>query len=178
MERRKFTREFKLEAVRLIKGRGVSYVQGPASHRIVLLPGCILHLVRRRDPSLSFREQRCVQNCSYCRIYAALIASSLAIDIPTVGIKAKERVDPIAIRACIETRRPDYAVIERAQAMPKQGASSGFKYGRSVGSLEAVIALCGIPRAEAVLIALTPIQGISASAEKVQPKAPMTSASQ
>src|SRR3954470_11408168 len=27
MERRKFTREFKLEAVRLIKGRGVSYVQ-------------------------------------------------------------------------------------------------------------------------------------------------------
>src|SRR6202050_4029471 len=30
MERRKFTREFKLEAVRLIKGRGVSYAQ--ASH--------------------------------------------------------------------------------------------------------------------------------------------------
>ena len=27
MERRKFTREFKLEAVRLIKERGVSYVQ-------------------------------------------------------------------------------------------------------------------------------------------------------
>jgi transposase len=27
MERRKFTREFKLEAVRLIKNRGVSYVQ-------------------------------------------------------------------------------------------------------------------------------------------------------
>jgi transposase-like protein len=27
MERRKFTREFKLEAVRLIKHRGVSYAQ-------------------------------------------------------------------------------------------------------------------------------------------------------
>jgi transposase-like protein len=27
MERRKFTREFKFEAVRLIKDRGVSYVQ-------------------------------------------------------------------------------------------------------------------------------------------------------
>ncbi len=27
MERRKFTREFKLEAVRLIKERGVSYMQ-------------------------------------------------------------------------------------------------------------------------------------------------------
>ena len=32
MERRKFRREFKLEAVRLIKDRGVSYVQ-PGGHR-------------------------------------------------------------------------------------------------------------------------------------------------
>jgi transposase-like protein len=31
MERRKFTREFKLEAVRLIKDRGVSYVQANGS---------------------------------------------------------------------------------------------------------------------------------------------------
>jgi transposase-like protein len=30
MERRKFTREFKLEAVRLIKERGVSYAQASA----------------------------------------------------------------------------------------------------------------------------------------------------
>ena len=29
--------------------------------------------------------------------------------------------------------------------MPKQGASSGFKYGRAVGALEAAIALSGIP---------------------------------
>jgi transposase-like protein len=29
MERRKFTREFKLEAVRLIKERGVSYMNSP-----------------------------------------------------------------------------------------------------------------------------------------------------
>ena len=34
MERRKFTREFKLEAVRLIKERGVSYAQAVAG------PGC------------------------------------------------------------------------------------------------------------------------------------------
>jgi transposase-like protein len=33
MERRKFTREFKLEAVRLIKNRGVSYVQ--ASQHVI-----------------------------------------------------------------------------------------------------------------------------------------------
>jgi Holliday junction resolvasome RuvABC endonuclease subunit len=68
-----------------------------------------------------------------------------AIDIPTVGIGAKERVDPIAIRVWIDEHRPQHALIERAQAMPKQGASSGFKYGRAIGAIEAVIACCGIP---------------------------------
>jgi crossover junction endodeoxyribonuclease RuvC len=29
--------------------------------------------------------------------------------------------------------------------MPKQGASSGFKYGRAVGAIEAVIVCCAIP---------------------------------
>ena len=29
--------------------------------------------------------------------------------------------------------------------MPKQGASSGFKYGRAVGALEATIVLCAVP---------------------------------
>jgi Crossover junction endodeoxyribonuclease RuvC len=60
-----------------------------------------------------------------------------AIDIPTVGDGAKERVDVIAVREWIERHKPDLALIERAQAMPRQGASSGFKYGRATGSLEA-----------------------------------------
>jgi crossover junction endodeoxyribonuclease RuvC len=68
-----------------------------------------------------------------------------AIDIPVVDLKARERVDTQAIRAWLELHRPVHAVIERAQAMPKQGASSGFKYGRAVGAIEATIALCGIP---------------------------------
>jgi crossover junction endodeoxyribonuclease RuvC len=68
-----------------------------------------------------------------------------AIDIPVTGLKAKERVDVLAIRTWIAAQQPDHALIERAQAMPKQGASSGFKYGRSVGAIEAVIALCGVP---------------------------------
>jgi hypothetical protein len=38
MERRKFTREFKLEAVRLIKDRGVSYVQASQHSPATLLP--------------------------------------------------------------------------------------------------------------------------------------------
>jgi Holliday junction resolvasome RuvABC endonuclease subunit len=68
-----------------------------------------------------------------------------AIDIPTVGTGAKERIDVLALRTWIQTYRPDRAGIERAQAMPKQGASSGFKYGRATGALEAVLACCEIP---------------------------------
>jgi crossover junction endodeoxyribonuclease RuvC len=68
-----------------------------------------------------------------------------AIDIPVAGVGAKERVDVLALRAWIATHQPHYALIERAQAMPKQGASSGFKYGRAVGAIEGVIACCEIP---------------------------------
>jgi crossover junction endodeoxyribonuclease RuvC len=68
-----------------------------------------------------------------------------AIDIPTVGTGAKERVDAAAIRNFVDRHKPVRALIERAQAMPKQGASSGFKYGRAVGAIEAAIALSEIP---------------------------------
>ena len=68
-----------------------------------------------------------------------------AIDIPVAGVGAKERVDVLALRTWIEQHAPQHALIERAQAMPKQGASSGFKYGRAIGAIEAVIACCEIP---------------------------------
>jgi crossover junction endodeoxyribonuclease RuvC len=67
------------------------------------------------------------------------------IDIPVVGTGAKERVDVAAIRNFLDRHKPVCALIERAQAMPRQGASSGFKYGRAVGAIEAAIALCSIP---------------------------------
>jgi crossover junction endodeoxyribonuclease RuvC len=67
-----------------------------------------------------------------------------AIDIPIIGTKAKERVDGLAIRDWIAQHVPQHAAIERAQAMPKQGASSGFKYGRAVGAIESVIECCEI----------------------------------
>jgi Holliday junction resolvasome RuvABC endonuclease subunit len=68
-----------------------------------------------------------------------------AIDVPVIGTNAKERVDAIAIRAWVSQHDVQHAFIERAQAMPKQGSSSGFKYGRAVGAIEAAIALSGIP---------------------------------
>jgi crossover junction endodeoxyribonuclease RuvC len=68
-----------------------------------------------------------------------------AIDIPVIGVGAKERVDVQTIRDWIAQHAPQHAFIERAQAMPRQGASSGFKYGRAVGAIEAVITCCAIP---------------------------------
>ena len=68
-----------------------------------------------------------------------------AIDIPVAGVGAKEPVDILTLRAWLVTHQPQHALIERAQAMPKQGASSGFKYGRAVGAIEGVIACCEIP---------------------------------
>jgi crossover junction endodeoxyribonuclease RuvC len=68
-----------------------------------------------------------------------------AIDIPVTGVGARERVDVLAIRTWITAHQPQHALIERAQAMPKQGASSGFKYGRAAGAIEAVLTCCEIP---------------------------------
>jgi crossover junction endodeoxyribonuclease RuvC len=75
------------------------------------------------------------------------VASQLvdAIDIPVIGVGAKERVDVQAIRDWIAHHAPQHAFIERAQAMPKQGASSGFKYGRAIGAIEAAVTCCAIP---------------------------------
>ena len=54
MERQKFTREFKLEAVRLIKDRGVSYVQ--ASQDLNVHPSQLRDWVKKlsEDPQHAF----------------------------------------------------------------------------------------------------------------------------
>ena len=68
-----------------------------------------------------------------------------AIDLPVIGVKAKQRIDVLALRNWIQQHRPDHAYIERGQAHPHQGASSGFKFGRGCGAIEAVIQLLEIP---------------------------------
>jgi crossover junction endodeoxyribonuclease RuvC len=68
-----------------------------------------------------------------------------AIDLPVVGTKAKQRIAVLALRDWILRHKPEHAYIERGQAMPRQGASSGFKYGRGCGAIEAVIQLLEIP---------------------------------
>ena len=47
-----------------------------------------------------------------------------ATDIPLTGIKAKQRVDTIALKNWITQHAPQHAYIERGQAMPRQGSSA------------------------------------------------------
>lgn len=68
-----------------------------------------------------------------------------AIDLPTTGEKAKRRIDAGQFFRWVVAMRPDHAFIERAQAMPKQGSSSGFLYGRAVGALEAIVQCANVP---------------------------------
>ena len=68
-----------------------------------------------------------------------------AIDLPVVGVKARQRIDVLGLKDWIQRHQPDYAFIERGQAHPHQGASSGFKFGRGCGALEATIQLLEIP---------------------------------
>jgi len=67
------------------------------------------------------------------------------VNMPTTGSDRKRRVDAIAVAEWITAHGPSQAFVERAQALPRQGASSGFSYGRSVGVVEAVVALHRIP---------------------------------
>ncbi len=66
------------------------------------------------------------------------------LDVPTIGEDAKRRVWAMPLLEWLYERRPDVAYIERAQAMPDQGATSGFIYGRAVGALEMAVLASGI----------------------------------
>jgi crossover junction endodeoxyribonuclease RuvC len=65
----------------------------------------------------------------------------VAEDIPTAG--GEVDVDTLVRR--VREMQPALAIIERANAMPKQGVSSTFKYGVAYGSLRAVVALSNVP---------------------------------
>src|SRR5215472_6383205 len=65
----------------------------------------------------------------------------VAEDIPTAG--GEVDVDTLVRR--VREMQPALAIIERANAMPKQGVSSTFKYGVAYGALRTVVALCNIP---------------------------------
>jgi crossover junction endodeoxyribonuclease RuvC len=67
-----------------------------------------------------------------------------AIDLPVAGLGAGARIDVLAVCTWIKHHNPQHAYVERGMAMPRQGASSGYKFGRGVGAIEAAIACSGV----------------------------------
>lgn len=67
-----------------------------------------------------------------------------AMALPTAGEGPKRRIDASALKGWLRLYKPQVAFVERAQAMPKQGSSSGFIYGRATGYIEATILCCDI----------------------------------
>jgi hypothetical protein len=70
-------------------------------------------------------------------------------DVPTLetirNAKAKRSVDIAALRQLVIDLAPTHAVIERVGAMPKQGTSSMFSFGRTVGVIEGVLGALQVP---------------------------------
>ena len=59
--------------------------------------------------------------------------------------RAKRSVNAPALAWLIREFAPSHAIVERVGAMPGQGVSSMFSFGRSLGVIEGVLAALGIP---------------------------------
>jgi len=68
-----------------------------------------------------------------------------AADMPTMMLKGRARVMPGGVVDLIVDWKPDQIALEDVAAMPGQGVTSMFSFGRSVGILEGVIAALGYP---------------------------------
>lgn len=71
------------------------------------------------------------------------------VDMPVIEIerggKAKREISPHFVAAAIRDFKPNVAWIEKVGAMPGQGVSSMFQFGRGVGMIEGVLAGLSVP---------------------------------
>lgn len=71
------------------------------------------------------------------------------VDMPIVavkrGTKTKNEISAQMLASIVRARRVDRAVLEKVGAMPGQGVSSMFAFGRGVGAIEGVLAALQIP---------------------------------
>ena len=71
------------------------------------------------------------------------------VDMPTVEVKRnnklKREVSAQLVAAIVIKRHAEAAFLERVNAMPGQGVTSVFSFGRSTGILEGVLAAYDIP---------------------------------
>lgn len=70
-------------------------------------------------------------------------------DMPVLTVerngKAKREIDLAALVALIENHRPAFAVVEHVGAMPGQGVSSMFAFGKGFGAILGVLAALRVP---------------------------------
>lgn len=70
------------------------------------------------------------------------MVNRLAVDdVPVAG----GEINGYELARLIRMHRPTMAVIEAVHAMPKQGVSSSFNFGRSYGEVRGVVSACEIP---------------------------------
>jgi crossover junction endodeoxyribonuclease RuvC len=68
-----------------------------------------------------------------------------AIDLPVVGDGPKRRLDAVTFAHWLSGHAPTHVFIEAGRAMPRQGVTSMFRYGRVCGAVEGIVAACRIP---------------------------------
>ena len=59
-----------------------------------------------------------------------------AIKMPTLQINNKKIIDILTIKKQLNMIKIDISVIEKVHAMPRQGVTSSFQFGRSFGAIE------------------------------------------
>lgn len=69
----------------------------------------------------------------------------LATEIPVIGEGANRRLNMASFADILAQFQIDHAVIEDVSAMPKQGVSSMFRFGRAAGSVEGALAALKVP---------------------------------
>ena len=62
----------------------------------------------------------------------------LALRMPTVTIYGKKIIDTKKIATELQSHPIDVSIIEKVHAMPRQGVTSSFQFGRSFGALESL----------------------------------------
>jgi hypothetical protein len=78
------------------------------------------------------------------QIAGAVVLISV-IDLPIMGEGAKRPLDAFTFARWLNNHTPTHVYVESGRAMPRQGVTSMFRYGRVCGAIEGVIAACRIP---------------------------------
>jgi len=73
--------------------------------------------------------------------FPAAPARVAAEDLPV----ADGNIDAANLAARIAQMRPDFAIVERVGAMPKQGVASTFRFGAAYGAVLGCLAACSVP---------------------------------